>query len=125
MINTDKFVKCVKFETALRKLSKLVQKEDGEVFFISDIISHYEQGLKEFENLENTKNIFGEKLYSDYELIQNARHTSTDETMTSVEHIYPDNYYYYWKMQDGSFFRMNIEYHSEIGWYIDCGMKEV
>jgi hypothetical protein len=120
-VNKDKFVKVAKFETAVKHLSKMVQVKDGDIFFVSDVLYNYEQGLKEFKILENTKNIFDEKLYSDYELIEKSMKTSKDADFESATHIYPGHYYDYWQMSDGTFLRINIEYHESIGWYIDCG----
>lgn len=95
--NQDKFISAKKFSTAIKALSKMVQgDEDGKIFYISDILYNYEQGLK------NPINVKGK----DYQ-----------------QKIEEGTYYDFWQYEDETFFRLQIELMENGEWYIDCGYK--
>ena len=122
-INIDKMVKAKTFKTALKQLSKLVQKNDGEVFYISDILFNYEEGVKKWNEAyqENEQKEYYCKL-SECELREklSAKYKNEDNSECSRTLITPFEYYDYWKNGD-DYFRINIELRDGGSAYIDCG----
>lgn len=124
-INIDKIVKAVKFETALKQLSKLVQKNDGEVFYISDIMFSYEEGVKKWNEAyqENENKEYYYKL-SELQLREKLTNKSSKESIdTHRTLITPFEYYDYWRTGE-EFFRINIELREDGSAYIDCGYNQ-
>lgn len=113
----DSYTDCVKFKTAVTRLSNKVQEEDGKVFFISDVLGNYEDGLRKFEELKQAN---PNKSYVELMKLSKQRTTNSDGSYSETE-IYPGYYHLYWKLPDGTFYRICIECVDEGRWYIDCG----
>ena len=124
--NQDKMIKAVKFETALKALSKMVQVKDGDVFYMSDVISNYEQGLERWNKAiaENeTKEVWCKRQYHELRemaSLEGGDIKSRDYCRTT---ILPGEYYDYWIMPEGNYFRMTIELYEDGRAYIDCGYQ--
>lgn len=116
-INIDKFINVKKFETAVKKLSEIVQKKDGDQFYISDIVFEYEVGLKEFYNNLNEN-------MSILESIERNRKISRDSEghIDCETNINPWEYSSYWKDGD-NFCRINILNNEESWNYVDYGYR--
>ena len=123
--NKDCFIKAVKFSTALKALSKMVQENDGDVFYYSDVLWNYEQGVKRWEELVKENELKGEwHKIPHYKLIeevtQKGGNSKNGDYFRNV--ITTGEYYDYWR--DGeSYFRLNIELLEDGRAYIDCGYQ--
>lgn len=122
--NKDKMIKATTFKTALKHLSKMVQENDGDVFYISDIIYQIEEGIKKWNNIineNNSKEYEWQKLHL-YELEKLATTESNNEQESYKTVITNCRYYNFWQIGD-EYFRLQIELQEGGIAYIDCGYK--
>lgn len=101
----------------------MVQENDGDIFYISDILWNYETGLNKWNRiLEEERNMHRLFPLYQFELEQKAEDKGEDSRT-----LITDNQYYdYWiNREDGSYFRLQIELiePEDNLWYIDCGYK--
>lgn len=122
----DKFIKAVKFETALKALSKMVQEKDGEVFYMSDVIDNRTRLLHKWKNEkeQNKERMFPLHEYQLRELVaeESGNIKEKDYYRTFANET---EYYDYWVTPDGSYFRLQIELYEDGRAYIDCGYRNI
>lgn len=122
--NRDKVTKAATFKTALKHLSKMVQENDGDVFYMDDILWNIERLVNKWHKAQedNKERIFP---LLEYELREFVAEEGGDIKKRDYYRDFATDteYYNYWITPEGTYFRLQIELYEDNRAYIDCGYK--